>query len=233
MRQRGLPGHRGGGLPDDRVRGRAWLPRLRDVRGTAARCDRRTHLAGELTTQLRHLRSAATCANAGAHSGGCEIHGEDGVAGSIPAGGSPQPSSSGRARRSACGLPESCWTPFARGLPARFVRVAWWWHLPLRRGDHGDQPRPVTRMVAGGRQGKPHHSSAGADDHGCRETCQKKRRVDVGVRPGMKKTSVAAALLAALTPTRSHPRRALQHRCCRCGSAQVFSRGLSVRRADP
>jgi hypothetical protein len=40
------------------------------------------------STLLEGLRSPATCANAGPHSGGCEIHGKDGVAGSIPAGGS-------------------------------------------------------------------------------------------------------------------------------------------------
>jgi hypothetical protein len=42
------------------------------------------------STLLDGLRSVATCANAGPHSGDREIHGKDGVAGSIPAGGSTQ-----------------------------------------------------------------------------------------------------------------------------------------------
>ena len=40
------------------------------------------------STLLATLRSAATCGNAGPHSGEGKIHGKDGVAGSIPAGGS-------------------------------------------------------------------------------------------------------------------------------------------------
>jgi hypothetical protein len=40
------------------------------------------------STLLRGVRSRPTCRNAAPHSGECEIHGKDGVAGSIPAGGS-------------------------------------------------------------------------------------------------------------------------------------------------
>jgi site-specific recombinase XerC len=40
------------------------------------------------STLLGGLRSATTCRNAGSHSGGHKVHGKDGVAGSIPAGGS-------------------------------------------------------------------------------------------------------------------------------------------------
>jgi hypothetical protein len=40
------------------------------------------------STLLDGLRSAASCGNAGPHSGERKIHGKDGVAGSIPAGGS-------------------------------------------------------------------------------------------------------------------------------------------------
>jgi hypothetical protein len=39
------------------------------------------------STLLRGVRSRPTCRNAAPHSGECEIHGKDGVAGSIPAGG--------------------------------------------------------------------------------------------------------------------------------------------------
>jgi hypothetical protein len=49
------------------------------------------------STLLGRLRSAATCTNAGLHSGECTIHGKDGVAGSIPAGGSTKPMTSGNA----------------------------------------------------------------------------------------------------------------------------------------
>jgi hypothetical protein len=49
------------------------------------------------STLLGGLRSATTCRNAGPHSGECEIHGKDGVAGSIPAGGSTPRLTSGNA----------------------------------------------------------------------------------------------------------------------------------------
>ena len=42
-------------------------------------------------------RSPATWANAGPHSGECKVHGSDGVAGSIPAGGSTKPTTSVKA----------------------------------------------------------------------------------------------------------------------------------------
>jgi hypothetical protein len=100
----------------------------------------------------------------------------------------PQTSSSGRVQHPACRLPESCWTPFARGLPARFVRLASWWHLPLRRGDHG-WPLDWRRVE---RQREPHHSSAGADDHGvprdlpeqavARRWCEARHEEDIGYR---------------------------------------------------
>jgi hypothetical protein len=51
------------------------------------------------STLLGGPRSPATCANAGPHSGGREIHGKDGVAGSIPAGGFTQALTSGNAGR--------------------------------------------------------------------------------------------------------------------------------------
>jgi transposase-like protein len=44
--------------------------------------------AATKSTLLGGLRSPATWGNAGPHSGKCKIHGKDGVAGSIPAGGS-------------------------------------------------------------------------------------------------------------------------------------------------
>ena len=49
------------------------------------------------STLLGGLRSTATCRNAGLHSGGRKIHGKDGVAGSIPAGGSTPRLTSGNA----------------------------------------------------------------------------------------------------------------------------------------
>jgi len=58
--------------------------------------------AGTRSTLLGGPRPAATCGNACPHSGECEIHGKDGVAGSIPAGAPPQTSSSGRVQHPAC-----------------------------------------------------------------------------------------------------------------------------------
>jgi hypothetical protein len=55
------------------------------------------------STLLGGLRSPATCRNAGLHSGERKIHGKDGVAGSIPAGGSTPRLTSGNAGGSPSG----------------------------------------------------------------------------------------------------------------------------------
>jgi hypothetical protein len=145
----------------------------------------------------------------------------------------PQTSSSGRIRCPACRLPESGWTPFARGLPARFVRLSRGGICGCGAAIMGDQPWPATGLAAGGAPGEPHHSSAGADDHGvpqdlpeqavARRWCEARHEQDIGYRsaPG------------GIDADPSHPRRALRHRCCRCGSAQVFSSGLSARGVGP
>src|SRR6266540_6067668 len=49
----------------------------------------------KLSTLLGGVRSLATCKNAGSHGGPCEIHGKDGVGGSIPPGGSTTALTSG------------------------------------------------------------------------------------------------------------------------------------------
>ena len=56
-----------------------------------------------------------------------------------------------------------------------------------------------------------------------RHWCEARHEEDIGYRsaPG------------GIDADPSHPRRALRHRCCRCGSAQVFSRGLSARGVGP
>ena len=59
------------------------------------------------STLLGGLRSAATCTNAGPHSGERKIHGKDGVAGSIPAGGSTQNGRSGKVLYPACRIPRA------------------------------------------------------------------------------------------------------------------------------
>jgi hypothetical protein len=55
------------------------------------------------STLLEGLRSRATCRNADLHSGECKIHGKDGVAGSITAGGSTHVLTSGNAGASPSG----------------------------------------------------------------------------------------------------------------------------------
>jgi hypothetical protein len=63
------------------------------------------------STLLRGVRSRPTCRNAAPHSGECEIHGKDGVAGSIPAGGPHQTSRPGRVEED---------PSFASDLPADY-----------------------------------------------------------------------------------------------------------------
>jgi hypothetical protein len=71
------------------------------------------------STLLGGRRSPPTCGNAGPHSGDCEIHGKDGVAGSIPAGGSTKPmtnANAGHPRATFCGR-------FSGQLRVRFFRL--------------------------------------------------------------------------------------------------------------
>jgi hypothetical protein len=78
--------------------GSANLCNLRELSLTLRGC------AETKSTLLGGLRSPATWGNAGPHSGECEIHGKDGVAGSIPAGGStPRPTSGNAGQLSSSG----------------------------------------------------------------------------------------------------------------------------------
>ena len=57
----------------------------------------------QLSTYLRHLRFHVSCKNKAEHSAAAPIHGKDGVAGSIPAGGSTHSLTSGNAGESPSG----------------------------------------------------------------------------------------------------------------------------------
>ena len=141
------------------------------------------------STLLGGLRPPPTCRNAGPHSGGREIHGKDGVA-RFDSGGGSTPNQQLRPGRDARPVA----SPRAAGR--RLPEVCQLDLYALRRGGTCRCGTAITggHWIGGGWSASvsPHHSSAGADDHGvprdlpeqavARRWCEARHEEDIGYR---------------------------------------------------